>query len=130
MARRAGSPGDPAVAALLVPFLNTLLRIGGSPRVVITYAQTGAIYVSAAWLAMIASIIVGEWIVASEHLTARSLDSQLIRLGTRLVGIVAAIAILIQGADESGVSGVFGAGRVGRRRVSPSHLRRATPSRT
>jgi MscS family membrane protein len=90
------------VAAFLVPVSNALLRVGGSPRVVITYAQTGAVYVSAAWLAIVASIIVGEVIVASEHLTARSLDSQLIRLGTRLVGIVAATAILIRGADELG----------------------------
>jgi MscS family membrane protein len=41
-------------------------------------------------------------IVASEHLTLRSLDSQLIRLGTRLAGVVAAIAFLIRGADALG----------------------------
>jgi MscS family membrane protein len=90
------------VAALLSPFLNTLLRIGGGPHVVMTYAQTAAAYVSAAWLAMIASIIVGEWVIAMEHLTARSLDSQVIRLGLRLIGIVAATAILVRGADELG----------------------------
>ncbi len=90
------------VAAFLVPTLNALLRTGGSPRVVITYVQTGAVVLSAAWLAIIASIILGELIVASEHLTARSLDSQLVRLGTRLIGIVAAIGILIKGADELG----------------------------
>jgi MscS family membrane protein len=90
------------VAAFLVPFLDMLLRIGGIPRVVITFAQTGAVTLSAAWLAIVASIILGETIVASEHLTSRSLDSQLVRLGTRLVGIVAATAILIRGADELG----------------------------
>ena len=89
------------VAALTVPVLN-ILHIGGLPRVVITYVQTGAVYVSAAWLAMIVAIIAAEWIVASEHLATRSLDSQLIRLGTRLAGIVAAIAVLIRGADELG----------------------------
>jgi MscS family membrane protein len=46
--------------------------------------------------------VLGELIVESEHLKTRSLDSQLIRLGTRLVGIVVAIGILIQGADELG----------------------------
>ena len=40
--------------------------------------------------------------MASEHLRTRSLDSQLIRLGTRLVGLVAATVILIQGGDELG----------------------------
>ncbi len=90
------------VAGFLIPLWNVLLRIGGNPRVVITYAQTGAVVLSAAWLAIVASIILGELIVSSEHLTVRSLDSQLVRLGTRLVGIVAAAAILIQGADALG----------------------------
>lgn len=90
------------VAGALVPLLDTLLRIGGGPRVVVLYAATGALYLAAAWLAMVAAALIGESIVASEHLAARSLDSQLIRLGTRLVGIVAAIAILIQLGDELG----------------------------
>lgn len=90
------------VARLFVPFLATLLRIGGGPRAVIAYASTVAVYLSAAWLTMVVAVLLGEIIVASEHLTARSLDSQLIRLGTRLLGLVAAIAILIQGGDELG----------------------------
>jgi MscS family membrane protein len=90
------------VAALLMPLLSAALRIGGSARIVMTYLQTGAVALSAAWLAIVASVILGEWIVRSEHLTARSLDSQLVRLGTRLVGIVAATAILVRGADELG----------------------------
>ena len=40
--------------------------------------------------------------MASERLTIQSLDSQLIRLGTRLIGLVAAVAILIKGGDELG----------------------------
>jgi MscS family membrane protein len=40
--------------------------------------------------------------VASERLTPRSLDSQLIRLGTRLIGLVAATGILIRCGDELG----------------------------
>jgi len=90
------------VARLFVPFLATLLRIGGGPRAVIAYVSTVAVYLSAAWLTMVAAILLGEIIVASEHLTTRSLDGQLIRLGTRLLGLVAAIAILIQGGDELG----------------------------
>jgi MscS family membrane protein len=90
------------VAGLLVPFFATLLRIGGSPRVVVAYASTGAVYLGAAWLTMVVAVLLGEMIVTSEHLTTRSLDSQLIRLGTRLLGLVAAIAILIQGGDELG----------------------------
>ncbi len=90
------------VAGVFVPFVAALLRIGGGPRAVIAYTSTGAVYLSAAWLTMVIAVLLGEMIVASEHLTSRSLDSQLIRLGTRLLGLVAAIAILIQGGDELG----------------------------
>jgi MscS family membrane protein len=79
-----------------------MLRIGGTPRAVITYTATAAVYVGTAWLAIVAAIAFGEALVASEHLTPRSLDSQLIRLGTRLAGLVVAVAILIQGGDELG----------------------------
>ena len=58
--------------------------------------------IAAAWLTVVVSIVVGEAIIASERLTSRSLDSQLIRLGVRLVGIVLAIVFLIRGADEMG----------------------------
>jgi MscS family membrane protein len=90
------------VGGLFVPLLTAVLRIGGATRVAIDYAQTGAVFLGAAWLALVVSVVVGEAIVASERLTSRSLDSQLIRLGTRLVGLVAAAAILIEGGDELG----------------------------
>jgi MscS family membrane protein len=81
---------------------DKILRIGGSPLVVIAFAQTIALYLSAAWLSMIGAGILAEAIVSSEHLRARSLDSQLIRLGMRLVGMVIAIGLLIQGSYELG----------------------------
>jgi MscS family membrane protein len=90
------------VTGLLVPTLDNVLRIGGSPRVVIAYVTTAAMYLGTAWLAIVAMIVLGETIVASERLTVRSLDSQLIRLGARLIGLIVAIAILIQGGDELG----------------------------
>jgi len=104
------------VAGILAPFFDMLLRTGGSVRMVIEYARTGALFLSIAWLAVTASAILGEVIVGSERLTIRSLDDQLIRLSTRLIGIVAAVAILIKGGDELGVSCLFGAGRPWRRR--------------
>jgi MscS family membrane protein len=90
------------VAAILVPVLCVLLRIGGPPRVVLAFAETIAFYLSAAWIAIIALIILGDTIVSSEHLKRASLDSQLIRLGVRLVGFMCTIAFLIRGADELG----------------------------
>jgi MscS family membrane protein len=90
------------LAGLFAPTLCKILRIGGSPLVVIAFAQTIALFLSAAWLSMIGAGILAEAIVSSEHLRARSLDSQLIRLGMRLVGIVVAIGLLIQGCYELG----------------------------
>ena len=69
---------------------------------VITFAQTGALYLSAAWLSMIGASLLAEAIVASEHLRRGSLGSQLIRLGMRFAGIAIAIGFLIQGSYELG----------------------------
>jgi MscS family membrane protein len=90
------------LAGAIGPLLDKILRISGSPLVVIAFAQTIALYLSAAWLSMIGTSILAEIIVSSEHLRARSLDSQLIRLGLRLVGIVIAAGLLIQGSYELG----------------------------
>jgi MscS family membrane protein len=90
------------VAGLLIPALDGLLRTGGNVRVIIEYARTGALYLSAAWLAIIGFAILGETIIGSERLNIPSLDNQLIRLGLRLAGVLAAVAILISGGDVLG----------------------------
>jgi MscS family membrane protein len=90
------------VCALPVTLLCTIFRISGVTRVVITFIQTGALYVSAAWLSMIAANLLAEAFVVSEHLRQRSLDSQLVRLGMRFVGIAIAAGFLIQGSYELG----------------------------
>ncbi len=89
------------VAALLGPWF-IMLRIGGDVREIIEYVRTAAMYLGAAWLAIVASAVFGDAIIASERLTIRSLDSQLIRLGTRLIGVAVAIAVLINGGDQLG----------------------------
>src|SRR5262249_39428891 len=90
------------VSAVPVPLVCTILRVGGTARIVITFVQTGALYLSAAWLSMVAANLLAEAIVASEHLRPRSLDSQLIRLGMRFAGIAIAVGFLIQGSYELG----------------------------
>jgi MscS family membrane protein len=89
------------VAGLLAPVFDAVLRIGGNPRIAIEYTRIGALYIGAAWLAIVLAAELGEAIVGSRRLT--SLDDQLIRLGVRLVGVMAAGAILIQGGDELGL---------------------------
>jgi MscS family membrane protein len=90
------------VALFLVPLLGTIFRIGGSPRMVMAFAQTIAVFLGAAWMSMIGAGLAGETIAASERLTTRSLDSQLIRLSSRFIGIVIAVALLMEAADELG----------------------------
>jgi MscS family membrane protein len=94
--------GITLVCALPVPLLLSILRIGGAPRVAVTFAQTSALYASAAWLSMIGANLIAHALVASEHLGQRNLDSQLIRLAMRLIGIAIAIGVLIQWAYELG----------------------------
>jgi MscS family membrane protein len=90
------------VTAFPVPLLCAIFRIGGTARIAITFMQTGALYLSAAWLSLIAASLLAEAIVASERLRRGSLDSQLIRLGMRFVGLGIAVGFLIQGSYELG----------------------------
>lgn len=113
-ARRKGDEPGPSWYSLLTPaailvvawfvvqLLSIVFRIGGNPRMVMAFAQTLAVFLSAAWLSVIGAGLLGETIAASEHLTRRSLDSQLIRLGTRFIGIVIAVGLLMEAASELG----------------------------
>jgi MscS family membrane protein len=90
------------LTAAIGPILTKILRISGTPLIVITVAQTIALSLAAAWLVMVAAGVISEAVIASERLRPQSLDSQLIRLGARFVGIVAAIALLMEAANELG----------------------------
>lgn len=89
-------------AAFVIPLLGIVLRISGMLLIVTLFVRTAVMFLSAAWLSFIGSGMIGEAIAASEHLSRRRLDSQLVRLGTRFLGIVIAIGFLIQGANELG----------------------------
>jgi MscS family membrane protein len=89
-------------AAFIIPLLSTILRISGELLVVTLFVQTAVLFLTAAWLSFVAGGMIGEAIAASEHLSRRRLDSQLVRLGTRFLGIAIAIGFLIQGANELG----------------------------
>ncbi len=90
------------VAGLLVPRISAVFHIGGSPRIIAAFVQTIALYLSAAWLAVIGAGLLGEAIAASEQLRRGSLDSQLSRLGMRLAGVAIAIGLLMRAGDELG----------------------------
>ena len=90
------------VAVFLMPLLYVVFHIGGMTRVVLAIAQTMAFYLSAAWLSFVVLIVVGDKLVSSEHLKRSSLDSQLIRLSVRLIGVIFFVVFMIRCADELG----------------------------
>lgn len=91
------------VSGVLISVTCALLRIGGALRVTLIYVEDGVFFVAAAWLAYVGFSILGGIIVTSEHLKRGSLDSQLVLMGSRGIGILAAIVVLIQGADQVGL---------------------------
>lgn len=91
-----------AVMAFLIPLLAVVLRIGDTPRIGTELVRTVVLYLAAAWLVFVGAGVLGNTLVASGQLGVRSLDSQLIKLGSRFVGIVIAIGLLMQGATDLG----------------------------
>jgi MscS family membrane protein len=89
-------------AGVLIPLLSTILRISGSPRMALAFAQTIVVFLSAAWICAVGAGVLGEAIVRSGHLTVRSLDGQLVRLAMRFFGLVIAVALLMEAANELG----------------------------
>lgn len=89
-------------AAFAVPLLCTVMRISGTLIIATVFVQTSVLFLSAAWLSVVGGGMIGEAIAASEHLSRRRLDSQLVRLSMRFAGIAIAIGFLIQGANELG----------------------------
>jgi MscS family membrane protein len=90
------------VAGVLAPAVRMVTRLAGTPLTTIAVLETLALYLAYAWLALVGSVLVGEMIVGAGRLGIRSLDSQLVRLATRLFGAMIALFCLFRGADELG----------------------------
>ena len=88
------------VAALI---LADVLRISGAVYEVFTLSLWTVFYLALAWTVWVAGGAISATVIRLEGLRGGSIDSQLIRLVLRLVTLVAAIAILIAGADRIGL---------------------------
>ena len=88
-------------AGLAVP-LYAQLHVSGSVLYVTGAISVAVFYVAGAWAAFIGAGAIAEAIIRLQQLRSGAIDSQLIRLGARLIGLVIAIALLIEGADELG----------------------------
>jgi MscS family membrane protein len=60
-------------------------------------------FIAAAWIAWRASLVVAEAIIASPRISPESIDAHLIRICTRLFGMVAGVGLLVMGADRLGM---------------------------
>ncbi|MGY6214674.1 mechanosensitive ion channel family protein [Methylolobus aquaticus] len=89
----------PAAAVVL----DEVFKVSGFVGKALTLSLWTLFFLGATWLVWVLGSAIAEGVIAVERLRSSSIDSQLIRLGLRLLTIIAAIAILIVGADQIGL---------------------------
>ncbi|MEI7900491.1 MAG: mechanosensitive ion channel family protein [bacterium] len=89
----------PAVAYLALVQINLRGNTGSD----IELAVTAIMYFCGAWLSWRAAPVVAEAIISSPRITPEGVDAHLIRLCTRLLGLVAWAVFLVMGADRLGI---------------------------
>ena len=88
-------------AGLTVP-ISGQLHVSGGVLFVTGIASVAVLYLVSAWAAFIGAGAVAETIINVQRRVVGGIDSQLIRLGARLIGLLIAVSFLIEGADELG----------------------------
>jgi MscS family membrane protein len=89
----------PVVAYLALFQINLLGKVGSG----IELAATAVMYLSAAWLSWRLAPVIAAAIIASPSIAPESIDAHLIRICTRLLGLVAAAGLLALGAERIGM---------------------------
>jgi MscS family membrane protein len=97
----------PAFLLLAVPAVLylTLVQINlrGGAASVIELAATAVMYLAGAWISWRVAPVIAEAIIASPRIAPESIDAHLIRICTRVLGIIAGAALLGVGADRLGL---------------------------
>ncbi len=88
------------MAALI---LSQVLRVSGNVYEVVTLSLWALFYLAFTWAVWVAGGALAASLSTVEKLQLGSIDSQLIRLVIRLITVIAAIAILVAGADRIGL---------------------------
>jgi MscS family membrane protein len=91
--------GTPVVAYLALVQINMIGATGSALQL----AATALIYLSAAWLSWRVAPVIAEAIIAHPTIAPESIDANLIRICTRLLGLIAAASFLAIGADRIGM---------------------------
>jgi MscS family membrane protein len=81
----------------------TNLRLSGYILEVATLSLWATFTLTLTWAVWLSSHVLAESIVASQQMLTGSIDSQLIRLGLRLVATILSITILVVGAQQLGI---------------------------
>jgi MscS family membrane protein len=88
---------------LVIHVLVENLRLSGHVLEVVSLSLWGIFTLMLTWAVWLASTVLAESVVASQQLLAGSIDSQLIRLGMRLVATILSVTILVIGAQQLGI---------------------------
>jgi len=92
-----------ALAWALYLFLDVEVNTSGAFARLTESALSVVTYVALAWLTWLAVLAVFEWIILSPKIAEQSLNANLLRLCARLVGILAFVLVLAQGAHSLGI---------------------------
>jgi MscS family membrane protein len=79
------------------------LRLSGYVLKVSTLSLWGIFTLALTWAVWLGSHVLAESVVSSQQMLAGSIDSQLIRLGLRLVATILSITIMVVGAQHLGI---------------------------
>ena len=97
-------PASVLVATPLVAYLALVqINLAGSVGSAAELTLSTLIFLAGAWMAWRLAPVVAEGIIASPRIAPESLDAHVIRVGARLLGILAGMALLAMGADRLGV---------------------------
>jgi len=89
----------PGIAYVTLVQINFIDEVGSA----VEMATTAVMFVAAAWISWRIAPVVAEAIIASPKIAPQSIDAHLIRICTRLLGIVAGAAFLATGANRLGI---------------------------
>ncbi len=89
----------PVMAYLSLVQINLRDTVGST----VELGATAVVYLAGAWLVWRAAPVVAEALIASPRIAPEGVDAHLIRLCTRLLGLVAWAGLLVMGADSLGI---------------------------
>jgi MscS family membrane protein len=124
----------PTAVLLLAPALGYLalvqLNIIGDVGSDIEIAVTALTYLALAWMAWRLAPVAAEAIIAAPHIPTDSVDAHIIRVGARILGIIAGVLCLAIGADRGWACRSMASSPGSALEGWPSHWRPSPPSRT